>query len=332
VSVRWLGRFVVALIAWTALAVLAYLAIPPHAATLAAVRGQCAPLPGDAFRACTGPAVRDLVGWTGRSVVAGVALAVVIYALHPWWVRRRHDLAPLDDSSPALLSELSRLTGPGRQPRWLLAPYAYGERGRAFGWAWQPSVRIDVGLGILARTDRPRFRAVVTGELDRLRDRAAGTRSLAAGCLVTLAAAAPAAGPASSPPSSIDRCLLGYWTEEPRSLTMLLPGMTAAWGTRRGAIWSFTAGGTAVLHVGDETVRGVAYRGAGTIRWRVTAGQGRLELTAPVVGATLTGPDGVARAPEADRFAPAESYTCGAGTVTMPTDLDMTVLHRVGRS
>ena len=328
--IAWIARFVAALITWVALTVLAYLAVPPHAAMLAAVRAQCAPLPRPAYAACTASARHGLIGWTGRGVIVGIALAVVVFAVHPWWTRRRHDLAPLGDTAADLRTELTRLTGPGRQPAWLLAPYAYTERSRAFGPPWRPSVRIDVGLGILFRTDRPRFRAVVAGELDRLRDRAAGTRYLTAGCLVTLAAAVPAAGPAPHPSSSIDACLPGYWTEEPRTQPMLLPDNSAGWVTRHGAIWSFTASGTATLFLGDETLRTVAHRGTGTIRWRMTTPPGRLELTEPVVTAGLTDPDGVIRVPAADEFALPGAYTCDATTATMSGDLDVTVLHRVG--
>jgi hypothetical protein len=316
-----------------AVSVIAYLAVPPHATLLASVRAQCSPLPEDAYSACTEPTVHGLVTWIARGLVAGTLLAIAFFALHPWWVRRRRGLVPLDDDEECadMRAELATLAGTGKQPAWLLAPYAYTEEGRAAGLPWRPFVRIDVGLGILFRTDPARFRAVVTRELDRLRDRACAARYLATGFLVTLVAAVPVAAPVTRPASAIDACLLGYWTEAPRLQAMLLSDATAAVVANRGAIWSFTADGVATLYLGEETIRAVVYAGAGTIRWRMTARQGRVDLTDPAVAATLTGPSGDRRAPEAGEFALPPVYTCAGNTTTTMADEYAITLHRVGR-
>jgi hypothetical protein len=328
---RWLMLIAAGVLICAALSALAYLAVPPHATMLAAVRTQCAPLPHNAYSACAEPTIRGLLRWTGRGLAACTALVVAFFALHPWWVRRRRDLVPLDDdTSSELRAELTALAGSGRQPTWLLAPYAYTVEGRAFGLPWRPYVRIDVGLGILFRTDRSRFRAVVTRELRRVRARAAGARYLAAGCLATLVTAVLLANPAARTSSSIDACLLGYWTVAPRLETMLLSDATVAVVASRGAIWSFTADGVATLYLGEETIRAVTYSGTGTIRWRMTARQGQVDLTEPAVEATLTGPSGTRRVPEPGEFALPSAYTCGAKTTTTAADEYAIVLHRVG--
>jgi hypothetical protein len=261
---RSLARVFAAVAIGAALFTLVYLAVPPHAAILASVHTECAALHGHARAACTEPVLRDLIAWIGRGLIGATVLLGAVSVAHPWLVRRRDDLVPLDGDT-ALRAELAGLAEAGRQPEWLLAPYAYTEGGRGFGLPWRPYVRIDVGLGILFRTDRSRFRAAVTRELDRLRERAVGARYLAAGSLVTLTAAVPAAIPA-HPPASIDKCLLGYWTEEPSAPPVLLPDTTVARVERRGAIWSFTGDGTATLHLGQETIRSTVYAGTGTIR------------------------------------------------------------------
>ncbi|MFI5933962.1 hypothetical protein [Actinoplanes sp. NPDC051494] len=356
-SAGTVGRALARLVAGTAVCaaagVLAYLAVPPHATRLEAAGEQCSSLPADAYHACTAPAVLELIAWAGRGVLTGIVVLGVLFALHPWWIRRRDALVPLDDKAfTALRSELSALAGvhpagtrPVRaEPTWLLAPYSYADRSRAFGLPWRPFIRLDVGLGILFRTDRARFRSAVGQELDRLRDRSAGTRCLAGGCLLVLTAAAPWAIPAQHRSSTIDACLIGYWTEAPSLRPVLLPDTTVAWAAREAAIWSFTGDGTVTLHLGDEsirptppaantadsTVRAVDYRGAGTIRWRMTTRQGRIELTEPVVEATLTRPGGATRVPDAGEFTFPGGYACRGDTATMPTELDDIELRRVG--
>jgi hypothetical protein len=328
---RWLTLIVGGVLICAILSALAYLAVPPHATLLASVRAQCSPLPENAYAACTAPTIRELITWIGRGLLIGTALVLAGYALHPWWVRRRRDLMPLeDDTSAELRSELSALAGSDREPTWLLAPYAYTAEGRAFGLPWRPYVRLDVGLGILFRTDRRQFRSVITRELERVRHRAHGARYLTAGCLVTLVAAAAAASPAARPASSIDACLLGYWTAAPRLQTMLLSDATAAVVANKGSIWSFTADGVATLYPGTETIRAVPYSGRGTIRWRVTAHQGHVDLTDPTVRATLTAPGGARRIPEPTEYALPPTYICTGDTTTTMADEYAIVLHRVG--
>jgi hypothetical protein len=328
---QWLMLIAAGMLICALLSALAYLAVPPHATMLAAVRAQCSPLPHNAYSACAEPTIRGLLRWTGRGLAAGTALVVAFFALHPWWVRRRRDLVPLDDdTSPELRAELTALAGSGRPPTWLLAPYAYTVEGRAFGFPWHPYVRIDVGLGILFRTDRPRFRTAIIREMTRIRDRAAAARYLAAGCLITLTVALLAAGPAVRSASSVDACLLGYWTAAPSLQTMLLSDATAGVVANHGAIWSFTGDGTATLYLGEETIRTVSYSGKGTIRWRMTAHEGQVNLTHPAVKATLTGPGGVREVPDAGEYALPSTYTCTKNTTTAMADEYAIVLHRVG--
>ncbi|GAA2514469.1 hypothetical protein Ahu01nite_082260 [Winogradskya humida] len=322
------------------LALLSYGAVPSHAAALVAVREQCSTLPGDAFRDCITPVVDGLVSWVARVMIVGVAMVVGVAALHPWWMLRGSDQVP--EGLGAELAGLAGLAGPGREPAWVLAPYAYTSEGRAFGLPWRPCVRLDVGLVILFRTDRARFRAVITRELDRLRDRAVGAWCLAAGSLLVLAAAIPAAGwPGPRTVTAIDACLVGFWAEVPHLQPALLRDATVAWVERRGAIWSFTGDGAATLYLGSETVSAVAhsgaqtigtvaYSGAGTIRWRLDARHGRMELAEPAVTATLSEPGGASLVPEAGDFALPDSYSCRGNTTTTPTELTTITLRRIG--
>jgi hypothetical protein len=328
--VRWLARGAGAAGLWVLLCAAVYLAVPPHAAMLASARVGCAPLPRDAYQACTAPVLRDLLTWNGRGLLAGVALAVTVAVLHPWWERRRGGLVPID--SPALRAELTGLSEPGREPTWLLAPYSYSEGGRAFGLPWRPFVRIDVGLGILHGTDPGRFRSIVAGELERLRHRSTSVRCLSAGLLLTAVAATSMSMPARHPASAIDGCLIGFWSEAPvmRARRVAQGGPEQlTWVARRGAVWSFGRDGTATLYLGDETIRTVDYKGAGSVRWRVTTRDGWLDLAAPVVAGTVTGPDGSARAADPEELALPGVYTCEGDSLTAAADLSVVELRRI---
>lgn len=328
VSSGWTVRVAGLILLGVLLSGLSYLVVPAHAAELWSAGQRCSVLPGAAYRECLMPSVSALITWTGRGLIVAVVLLVASVLLHPWWLRRREGLVPVE--AGGLRAELAGLAGSEGRPEWLLSPYGYGQGARAFGPPWRPCVRLDVGLGILLGTDRARFRSIVTRELDRLRDRAVGARYLTAGCLVTLLAAVPAASPDRHPASALDGCLLGFWSEEPRSQAVLLGGTAVAWVFRHGAIWSFAADGTATLYLGSETIRSAVYAGTGTIRWRATSGQGMIDLSSPSVAATLTGPDGVAHVPSADDFALPGIYSCHGAVAAAPSDLYTVVLHRIG--
>ena len=172
---------------------LGYLALPAHAHRYAATLADCRPVldgvtdttatftaglerqadAANALRACMRPPEVAELTTVGTALAVQLLLVVALYLLHPWWIRRRGRLVPID-GDPALRDELDRLvagSGLRRAPRWLLAPYSYAQGGQAFGLPWHPAVRLDVGLRILLVTDPPRFRAVVRHELAHLRNR-----------------------------------------------------------------------------------------------------------------------------------------------------------------
>jgi hypothetical protein len=62
----------------------------------------------------------------------------------------------------------------------------------------------------------------------------------------------------------------------------------------------------------------------------MTAHQGQVTLTQPAVKATLTGPGGVHRVPDAGQYALPSAYTCTRNTATTMADEYAIVLHRVG--
>ncbi|MCG5439859.1 M48 family metalloprotease [Micromonospora foliorum] len=196
---RFLLLITAALATSAVILAMVYLAIPPHLQSHRTVFAQCEPvlrgpvgsvpttlvdnLARDeatvaAFVECTAPATLAQATWVGWALAAQVGLVLLVYGLHPWWVRRRGRLERLDgNADPVLRDELTDLLDrfpPRRGPQWMLAPYSYGQSGQAYGLPWSPRIRLDVGLRVLLATDRPRFRAVVLHELAHLRNRDVG--------------------------------------------------------------------------------------------------------------------------------------------------------------
>ncbi|MGW7542579.1 M48 family metalloprotease [Streptomyces sp. NPDC054770] len=143
--------------------------------------------------ACERPYLLHETGWIAAGLTVEVAVALLLYTLHPWWPRisRRPALGngsapwwrpvgsvPLPrwsrkvqltgDENADVLEELDRLArdaGLSRSPLWLIDPYATTAGGRAYGLPGRPRVCIDMGLLIRYDLDRGGFRAVVRHEL-----------------------------------------------------------------------------------------------------------------------------------------------------------------------
>ena len=148
------------------------------------VEARVATLPADYDRTaaavhlmqqCNRPFFAAQATTIGVGLVGQVALAGLLYALHPWWLTRRRRLVRLasgdNDDVLADLALLSRQAGLPNPPTWLLAPYAGTHGGQAFGLPRRRRVALDVGLLVRFDTDRPGFRAVVRHELAHLRNR-----------------------------------------------------------------------------------------------------------------------------------------------------------------
>jgi Zn-dependent protease with chaperone function len=152
---------------------------------------------------CVGPSLRMQAGGVAAGLAAEFMVAGLLFVLHPWWLRRRRRMVPLDVRDNAdVFDELDTLAreaglarpvraaarpaqaaGPasptdmaGRDglPQWLLAPYAATHGGQAFGLPGRRQVCLDVGLLVRFDTDRAGFRAVVRHELAHLHNRDVG--------------------------------------------------------------------------------------------------------------------------------------------------------------
>ncbi|MFF7980172.1 M48 family metalloprotease [Streptomyces sp. NPDC007901] len=125
--------------------------------------------------ACARPYFLHELGWIATGLMAELAVALLLYALHPWWptasIRlpqwsRKVRLA--GDENADVLKELNALAhqaGLSRSPLWLVDPYATTSGGRAYGLPGRPRVCVDMGLLIRYDLDRGGFRAVVRHEL-----------------------------------------------------------------------------------------------------------------------------------------------------------------------
>ncbi|WP_262057286.1 M48 family metalloprotease [Streptomyces sp. STR69] len=152
--------------------------------------------------ACERPYFLHEAGCIATGLMVEAAVAVLLYAVHPWWPRlmrrptsrvgsgprwRRAGSVRLprwsrkvrltgDENADVLeeLDSLARATGLSRLPLWLVDPYAPRTGGRAYGLPGRPRICLDVGLLVRYDLDRDGFRAVVRHELAHHRHRDVG--------------------------------------------------------------------------------------------------------------------------------------------------------------
>ncbi|MEV0903289.1 M48 family metalloprotease [Streptomyces hokutonensis] len=152
--------------------------------------------------ACERPYFLHEAGCIAIGLMVEAAVAVFLYALHPWWPRLRRRPASRVGSGPwwrragsvrlpqwsrkvrltgdenaDVLEELdflARATGLSRLPLWLVDPYATTTGGRAYGLPGRSRICLDVGLLVRYDLDRDGFRAVVRHELAHHRHRDVG--------------------------------------------------------------------------------------------------------------------------------------------------------------
>lgn len=141
------------------------------------------PAPGDFEQAsrllavCQAPAFYDKMVWIGCGFLLLTTVAVLLYGMHPVWIRRRGGLRPYvqDEDNAEVLGYLDTLRsrmGLARAPAWFIAPRSIRTAGgQAFGLPWRRCIRLDAGLIALYARDRALFRTVVLHELAHLRNR-----------------------------------------------------------------------------------------------------------------------------------------------------------------
>ncbi|XUL85400.1 M48 family metalloprotease [Streptomyces galilaeus] len=152
--------------------------------------------------ACERPYFLHEVGCMATGLAVEAVVALLLYALHPWWPRlkrppalrlrsglrrspsggirlpqwsRKVRLTGVENADVLReLDSLARATGLSQRPLWLVDPYATTTGGRAYGLPGRPRICLDVGLLVRYDLDRDGFRAVVRHELAHHRHRDVG--------------------------------------------------------------------------------------------------------------------------------------------------------------
>ena len=126
---------------------------------------------------CVTPQFHEMAAWAGWGIVLLFAVAVVLYLLHPWWITRRHQLAPLRaDAYPDLFTELDDLrrsmnvTG---YVAWWMKRSGDEITGKAFGLPWRRQVFLTNALVLSCTPGDRNFqlsRATIAHELAHLKN------------------------------------------------------------------------------------------------------------------------------------------------------------------
>ncbi|MGI5286534.1 M48 family metalloprotease [Nonomuraea polychroma] len=153
---------------------------PEHirqAACLEEVRAQAATADPirlvDQYGACVvGVTSQETLLFLALTIVP-IVLALLFYAAHPWWIRRRRPV-PLDDAEYAVLVDLVAAELPKHRVRLWVDPLQGGVTGQAFGHPRRHHVLLSMGL-LLCYRERPEVaRAVLRHELAHIRNRDVG--------------------------------------------------------------------------------------------------------------------------------------------------------------
>lgn len=124
---------------------------------------------------CFAPLARANTLWMVAGLALIVGLTLVMYLLHPRWIRWRRKLVALelDDAAEVMtyLRDLSREAGLRRPPAFLCDPLDSSISGYAFGRRGRYAIALSGGLVTRFHTDRPAFRTIVLHELAHLRNR-----------------------------------------------------------------------------------------------------------------------------------------------------------------
>ncbi|MER7842546.1 M56 family metallopeptidase [Kitasatospora sp. NPDC096077] len=129
------------------------------------------------FNHCVGNLALTQMLWVAVALAVLGLLALLLFAGHPWWRRRRSRLVPIEElpspDTAALreeLQELVDLAGLARPPGFLLDPANARPAGQAFGGLGRRQVSLSAGLVVQRRHDPEKFRAVLAHELAHIRN------------------------------------------------------------------------------------------------------------------------------------------------------------------
>lgn len=124
----------------------------------------------DTYRACMEVFLGGRAVWLISGLVLLFAVASLIYALRPAWLRYRRNLAPVPGELVEPLAELVAEAGLDKAPTFLLDRGNVRAGGVAFGTHRRKYVALNVGMMPLRRTDPESFRAIVLHELAHVRN------------------------------------------------------------------------------------------------------------------------------------------------------------------
>ncbi|MFJ5988064.1 M48 family metalloprotease [Lentzea sp. NPDC092896] len=124
----------------------------------------------DGYRACMATFLGTRAVWLAGGLVLLFAVALLIYALRPAWLRYRRNLVPVPEELDAPLAELVAEAGLTTAPTFLLDRAKVRAGGVAFGTRRRKYVALNVGMMALRRIEPESFRAIVLHELAHVRN------------------------------------------------------------------------------------------------------------------------------------------------------------------
>jgi Zn-dependent protease with chaperone function len=124
----------------------------------------------DSYRVCMAAFLGVRALWLAGGLVLLFAVALLIYALRPAWLRYRRNLAPVPEELVEPLAELVAEAGLKKAPTFLLDRAKVRAGGVAFGTHRRKYVALNVGMMALRRMEPESFRAIVLHELAHVRN------------------------------------------------------------------------------------------------------------------------------------------------------------------
>ncbi|MEU3646601.1 hypothetical protein AB0E59_24695 [Lentzea sp. NPDC034063] len=124
----------------------------------------------DGYRACMATFLGTRAAWLAGGLVLLFAVALLIYALRPAWLRYRRNLVAVPEELDEPLAELVAEAGLAKAPTFLLDRAKIRAGGVAFGTHRRKYVALNVGMMALRRVEPASFRTIVLHELAHVRN------------------------------------------------------------------------------------------------------------------------------------------------------------------